>query len=105
MSGYLDAVVVTTFDHVAFGLSSAEASIADPQQRLCLRTALEALEDGAVTKVKGAAMGIWAQNSGFGPFERCFSKVFTGFQKVSGHAGPQKRPFMLSRRLCRGHHR
>ncbi|KAI8629900.1 beta-ketoacyl synthase [Xylariaceae sp. FL1651] len=41
---YLKDEVVTTFDHKFFGLSSREAKSMDPQQRLALQVAYEALE-------------------------------------------------------------
>ena len=47
-SGYLDAATLAGFDPAAFGMAPAEAKVADPQQRLALCCAAEAL------------MGAWA---------------------------------------------
>ncbi|CAE8625301.1 unnamed protein product [Polarella glacialis] len=58
-AGYLDAAAVTCFDPAAFGISRSEAEIVDPQQRLCLKAAREAMEDGGCGITKGASIGVY----------------------------------------------
>ena len=59
LAGYLDAESVTCFDPQPFGMGQSEADILDPQQRLCVRTSLEAMEDAGLSKAKGAAIGVY----------------------------------------------
>lgn len=59
LPGYLDAESVTCFDPQPFGMGQSEADILDPQQRLCVRTSLEAMEDAGLSKAKGAAIGVY----------------------------------------------
>lgn len=59
LAGYLDAESVTCFDPQPFGMGQSEADILDPQQRLCVRSSLEAMEDAGLSKAKGAAIGVY----------------------------------------------
>ena len=40
-------------------MSQSEAEIVDPQQRLCVKTALEAMEDACLSKMCGASIGVY----------------------------------------------
>lgn len=40
-------------------MGQSEAEILDPQQRLCVKNSLEAMEDAGVSKAKGAPIGVY----------------------------------------------
>ncbi|HEY3699805.1 MAG TPA: amino acid adenylation domain-containing protein, partial [Spongiibacteraceae bacterium] len=48
------------FDAAFFGISAGEAAIIDPQQRVFLETAWEALEDAGIAPDREAAIGVFA---------------------------------------------
>ena len=60
----------TAFDHDFFGISKAEASLMDPQQKLCLEVGWQALFDAGIdamaskTKNIGTFIGQWSQDHG-----------------------------------------
>ena len=61
--GYMDGIA--SFDHEFFGISPLEAQNMDPQQRIMLEVAWEALEDAglAPSKLRGAPVGVFVGSS------------------------------------------
>lgn len=59
-AGMLDEV--DAFDHGFFGIAAREAARMDPQQRLALEVAVEALADAGIplTSLTGSRTGVWA---------------------------------------------
>ncbi|MCH9633283.1 MAG: Polyketide synthase PksM [Chlamydiae bacterium] len=59
VGGYLDQIDL--FDHTFFKITSSEARVMDPAQRLFLQVAVEALEDASLTekKLKGSNTGVF----------------------------------------------
>lgn len=53
------------FDHRFFGISEAEASFMDPQQKLLLQCSYRALEDSGIPieKVSGSRTGVYIGNN------------------------------------------
>ena len=64
--GFLSDEVVESFDAQQFGISDAEASRMDPNQRLLLEVSLEALGDAGYTieSLKGQRIGVFVAASG-----------------------------------------
>ncbi|WP_213992196.1 type I polyketide synthase [Sodalis sp. dw_96] len=88
------------FDHDFFGISFEEARQMDPQQRIFLEVAWEALEDAGLTRgdLAGSQTGVFVGAVNYnGDYAR---HVFSDIQRINAFSGPGVANSVLSGRLA-----
>jgi len=95
--GYLDRV--DGFDYSFFNLSPKEASLMDPNQRLFLQTAWEAIEDAGYggQRIKGSRTGIYI---GFADWPVYGQYVSKNFPQQIGAASTGNTPSIMAGRIA-----
>ncbi|RJX38048.1 hypothetical protein D3P09_18395 [Paenibacillus pinisoli] len=95
--GYLDRV--DGFDYSFFNLSPKEASLMDPNQRLFLQTAWEAIEDAGYggQRIKGSRTGIYI---GFADWPVYGQYVSKNFPQQIGAASAGNTPSIMAGRIA-----
>ncbi|KAI9711035.1 MAG: polyketide synthase [Bogoriella megaspora] len=94
--GHFISQNIADFDPSFFGISSAEAEVLDPQQRVVLETSWEAVENAGITmgKLKGSDTGIFIAMFGH-DFEQLAHKDLFALTKYHNMGGA--RPILANR--------
>jgi len=93
--GFLDSV--DRFDAAFFGLSPREAAQTDPQQRLALELAWEALEDAAIrpTRLSGGRTGVF-----LGAMWSDYARLLPGRDDIAQHTATGQDISIISARIA-----
>ncbi|QWA13521.1 acyltransferase domain-containing protein [Sodalis ligni] len=93
-------IAAEAFDHDFFGISLEEARQMDPQQRIFLEVAWEALEDAGLTQqdLAGSQTGVFVGAVNYnGDYAR---RVFSDIHRINAFSGPGVANSVLSGRLA-----
>ncbi len=93
--GFLESV--DRFDAAFFGLSPREAAQADPQQRLALELAWEALEDAAIrpSRLNGGRTGVF-----LGAMWSDYARLLSGREDIAQHTATGQDISIISARIA-----